>query len=183
MKIFWIVLLSTAAGFCGGFCQSSWFNTKQRTLRAESVELRDQRGNVIFLGPGQRGSILRFLDTAGGVRAEISVDDGQSNLQLTSRNQSFKADLSTSDHWPFFLMSQDGSARLGFGLQPDDTGSTSQEQWVFYSGVGGIDGARAILGSGKSYGSQDKLIRGTIAACCEGGNFWTAPTRKSSGVK
>ncbi|MBV8864930.1 MAG: hypothetical protein JO210_05960 [Acidobacteriaceae bacterium] len=134
--------------------------------------MADSQGIRVYLGPTERGSALQFLDHERHLRAQIGADEQSSQIHL--QNERYEATLAVGS-LPGFSMGENNKARLGFGLESDDTGSTSQQQWVFYSGGTGQN-LRAVFGSGIPYGARDRQIRGFLDVCCnKNGNFWEAP--------
>jgi hypothetical protein len=180
MKSLVTVFISLLAGFVGGFAGSGWqTDHSAKVVRVHSIELTDEQGRVAAtLGPvEQRGFALRFFDSNHQMRAEIGSNESSSSVELTSSNGRYKSILRSMDAWPDFMMLENGHARIGMGLLPDDTLSTAQEDWAFYTGVGGINGARAVLGSGRVQIQGRDMVRGNLSLCCKGENFWSAPPK------
>jgi hypothetical protein len=180
MKSVVTVAISLLAGFVGGSAGSNWRTDHvARVVRVQQLEIADEQGRVIAtLGPVEKkGFALRFFDLNYQVRAEIGYDQSSSTLELTGSNRRYKSTLRSMDTWPDFMMQESGHARIGMGLIPDDTLSTAQEDWAFYTGLGGINGARAVLGSGRVQVQGRDMVQGNLALCCKGGNFWSAPPK------
>ena len=173
-----VVVLAALSGFLAGAFASRFFQPSPKVLRAEAIELSDSEGRRISLGIIDGAPRFRITDARQRLRAELATQDGSTDLILVTGNQKFRSELSVTDDGPAFNMNENDSNRLGFGLQPDDTGSTSQQNWVFYSGAGGRDQARAIFGSGLALGTSDTTVRGFLDLCCtKAGSFWNAPPR------